>query len=520
MEPIEQEVIKIAEVNDETMKNELIPKDLHDKNIANFAAFAKRFDGASYKKLGTRFLGYTHQELMSCFMSPHVHGRKLIEISNAIKRKSGFYERMISTLAKSALLHWHSGIIEWDERYRSASKKIVNKNFIKWNGEIARLELEKYIPEIFDRVFTEDAVFGFWVEEGYKPFLYFLPADWCEVMSTCNGGMLTYGIYPHKIKMHERMRLPRELRELVDTPFENERDACYHLVYPEPQKCFCLKYNLAWNFLFPPFFSIIGDIIDVDDYKELLKAKTEGDNFNVLGMKIPVSQTEQDKLMLTEKTVEPVGAMARNILPPNYGVLPTPMDLNAIQFKNTGVAERNTVQDAVQGLYDEAGIPKDLISSASSGSELDMAITNMSGMIFGIYRQIEFAINNKMKIQGLGAYNGYEFDFKILDITTQNKDKFANQELKMAQASTPNKIRLMASMGINPAQLSGIEYMENEILKLSSNWTPLRTSYTESFNVEVGESGGRPTNESIGETVTEVTETGIENGSNIPENRI
>ena len=59
------------------------------------------------------------------------------------------------------------------------------------------------------------------------------------------------------------------------------------------------------------------------------------------------------------------------------------------------------------------------------------------------------------------------------------------------------------------------EHMENAVLKLGSEWTVLKTSYTQS-----GGESGRPTNESQGEDVTPTTERNNDAESSDPDNRV
>jgi hypothetical protein len=52
---------------------------------------------------------------------------------------------------------------------------------------------------------------------------------------------------------------------------------------------------------------------------------------------------------------------------------------------------------------------------------------------------------------------------------------------------------------------------------LGHDWTVLKTSHTTS---NTNATGGRPSNDTIGEDISEITEAGVANDSNNPENRV
>lgn len=129
------------------------------------------------------------------------------------------------------------------------------------------------------------------------------------------------------------------------------------------------------------------------------------------------------------------------------------------------------------------------MSGATSGSELKLSITNDSGDIFKIYRTIENWVNLQLKLRGF-LYRQYQFVYKLLDITIYNQQDVIDSELKLAQASLPNKQRVCAAIGMSPGSMIGNIVMEQNVFKdIFDLMTPLKSSYTESSS---SESTGRP----------------------------
>ena len=56
---------------------------------------------------------------------------------------------------------------------------------------------------------------------------------------------------------------------------------------------FCLKYNEDFTYLYPCFTSLIKDILSIDDFKDLAKAKTESDAYKLIFLKIPTNEDGQ-----------------------------------------------------------------------------------------------------------------------------------------------------------------------------------------------------------------------------------
>ena len=127
-----------------------------------------------------------------------------------------------------------------------------------------------------------------------------------------------------------------------------------------------------------------------------------------------------------------------------------------------------------------------------------------------------FRSSLQMKLRNY-IYSSYNFVYKIPDITIFNQSEVIDEELKLAQASIPNKMKLCATAGISPTALLGNTFVENKVFKnIFDIWQPLRSSYTEAG--DSGNEGGRPEKEDT--EISEVTEVQRGNDSNDVENRI
>ena len=120
-----------------------------------------------------------------------------------------------------------------------------------------------------------------------------------------------------------------------------------------------------------------------------------------------------------------------------------------------------------------------------------------------------------MKLRGF-IYRNYQFVYKLLDITIFNEQDVIDSELKLAQASVPNKQRLCAATGMSPGSMLGNIIVEQDVFKdIFDKMQPLKSSYTQSGD---SEDVGRPQKDDS--EISEVTENTRANDENDKDNRV
>ena len=361
-------------------------------------------------------------------------------------------------------------------------------------------------------MYLNDACFAFVVETDLDICYYYLDPAYCVITGYVNANIFKFAIDRSLLNSSYYETLPYELQQLLESSKEWQKSNLVDV----PLECgFCLKYNNKFVHLFPPFFPAIAKILLIDDFEDLAKTKAINDAYKLLVLKIP---TDKDgNLTMDDKQLYPYIDTALKVVQENIGVLPYPDDVVAVEFSSSNSDDRDKVADATSQLYKELGISESLMSASSSGSELKLSITNDSGDIFRIYRMLENWVNLQMKLRGF-IYSSCQFIYRIIDTTIFNQSEVIDQELKLSQASIPNKFKLAASAGFSPSAVLGNTIVENEIFKdIFDIWQPLKSSYTQSGDGSTDE-GGRPTKDDG--DLAPSTETQRENDSNNVENRI
>ena len=434
-----------------------------------------------------KICGFTRRQILSMVEYPERYGNQIVRLSQFMYLKSGYYKRLVDYFVNMAVLNWTVDMSAKQSNAYTTSPKTIRQNYFKYVAQVNKFKLDNRITSIMRKLFLEDACFGFVTENDVDASIYWIDPRYCEIKKLVNGNVYQYAINRSLLTDDYFEMLPPELQEILEKSKEISLNNMVMIPY---ENSFCLKYNEDFTYLYPCFTNLIKDILEIDDYKDLAKAKTESDAYKLIYLKIPTN--DEGQMAIGDEIVVPFTEMVKGIVPETYGVVPVPMDLQLVESKSTVSDDTNHVETAVENYYTEAGISKALISSASSGSELKSSIKVDSSDIYRIYRQIEAWVDLQMKLRGY-IYSSYQFEYSILPTTIFDTDDYLDRQLKLAQVSVPNKGRLLAADGINTAKFLGNSLLENAILgDIFDSWKPLATSFTQSGSDDVTDQGGRP----------------------------
>lgn len=463
-----------------------------------------------------RICGFTRSQILRIVQNPEQYGNSIIRLSQYMYLKSGYYKRLIDYFVNMAVVNWTIDTeIKQDKMFcttkeKDKYQKAFKKNYIKFTAQANKFKIDNRITDIMKKLFIEDACFGFVTEDKTDISIFFIDPKYCEIKKLSNGSVYQYAINRSLMSNSYIDTLPFELQELLE---QSKSISLNNMVMIPHENSLCLKYNNDFTYLYCPFFPLIAAILDIDDMKDLAKAKSEADAYKLVYFKIPVNDDGQ--ITMGDELIYPFVEMAKSILPDRFGVIPSPMDLELVESKSTISDDKNKVDQAVENYYGEAGVSKALISSASSGSELKLSMKVDSSDIYRIYRQIESWMDLQMKLRG-HIYEDYQFVYRILPTTIFDVDDYIDKQLKLAQASLPVKGILLAATGVNTAKMLGNSFTEQMFKEdIFDQWEVLKTSYTTAND---GSEGGRPMNDET--DIADSTDTQRQNGSNDPDNRI
>ena len=458
-----------------------------------------------------RICGFTRKQIINMSKYPERYGQSILKLMDYMYQSSGYMKRLIDYFSNMAKLNYYVDTEVTDMSFFRVKENIFKKNYFKFIAQSSKFNLGNNINEILKRMYLNDVCYAFVVETDLDISYFFIDPKYCQITRNVNGNVYQFAINRSLITNSYYDTLPSPLVVLIEESKSISRNDLVEIPYDQG---FCLKYNNNFLHIYPPFFPMIADILLIDEYKDLAKTKAINDAYKLLVLKVP---TKDGEVTMGDEILAPFISTALAVVQQNIGVLPYPDNVEPVEFSATNAEDRDKVADAVSQMYANMGVSEALMSGASSGSELKLSITNDSGDIFRIYRMIENWVSLQMKLRGF-IYSSYQFVYKIHDMTIFNYTEVIDEELKLAQASIPNKMKLCSACGISPTALIGNSYIESTIFKdIFDSWNPLKSSYTASSEDEQSQAGA-PQKED-----TELTQTGQQardDETNDPDNRI
>lgn len=453
-----------------------------------------------------RIRNYTQEDLERYTADIIRYQSQLIDINNYAYMVLGLFRDLIDFYVKPVLYRWTLNTqVKLGFNQQSQDPIAFQQDYTSYAAKINQLDLGREIHRILLKMFLEDAVFGYWIEEAESSTIFYLPSAWCILRHTVNGNW-TYLLNTPRISDRDIEQLPAELAGIVRRykPRGGE-DA----LAPVPfEKVVCFKYNDHTNTIFPPFTHVLLLIIDLMKAKQLALTQIEQDVVNLIQMLIPIDDKNDDHLRFTDPIIEKYAIGLQELLAENNAVLPTPMELSVLNTNKNNNVDMNIVTDAMDAYHNETGLPR--FGGSNTAAEMKRALEFAASKVYVILDQISSAINLKMKHDGF-IHDHYEFVFQILHMTRFNEIEVLENMLKHTQAGAVNKIALEAARGNNPSMLLGQHYTENVVYRsMFEHLLVPPSSHTQS-------SGGRPASEEG--QLTESGEQSRADNTNDPANR-
>ena len=251
----------------------------------------------------------------------------------------------------------------------------------------------------------------------------------------------------------------------------------------------CVKYQEdTLEYAIPPYIAVLDNLLDLDDYRRLAKAKEENGNYNLLNFEIPTNK--DGKILMDLKLVQKFIEQASSEVPDTIGVLYSPMKVEKFNFAKENVSETNAVNAAVEQFWQASGVSELLFGSGKSSSNaLNKSIIADEINIYPLVRQIERWINRKLALQR----RKNKFRIKFLDVTSFNDSDVFDTLLRAGNAGVPVKSAVAATLGFTPYEILQLSALENDVLHMRDEVynEPLLSSSQMSSNPEDSE-GGRP----------------------------
>lgn len=481
-------------------------------NFANWREFAKAariplIDLTSSTTQYKTFSKYSKSQIVEFLSAPDRNEKQIRDASIYLYNVSSHYKRLINYFAKMPVYAY--SLMPYKLNAQKVNQKTFYNAYLKATETLENLNMKHEFLKVLTTVFREDVFYGYEYSTKDSYYIQKLDADYCKI-SSVEDGCYCFAFDFQYFRTHEDMldNYDQEFRTKYEAFKTNNNLRWQEL---DSKKTICIKVQEDLNYGLPPFCGVFPAIYDIEDYKSLMKVKSEVGNYKMLAMKIPMTNGTPD---LDWEIAKQYFSQFSNVVPDYIGAVLTPMDIEPFNFEKSGsTQDSDEVAKAESQYWSSAGTNALLFGGGDNptSSTLKISIKSDEEMVFSVLRQLERWVNRKLKnLSGV-----YKFKIQFLDVTVYNQDEKFNQYIKAAQYSLPFKLAAYSALGMSPFDVESMAYLENEALALQDKLIPLSSSYTQTGSSE--NDGGRPTNESLGKDLTDSGEETIETDAN--ENR-
>lgn len=434
---------------------------------------------------------------------PEQGWRLLLSVSSELMRVSPHYFRMNNLYSNMPSFCW--GVDLYDVK-ENAKADAMKKSYSALAAKLEGMNLKHEFSKIMKIIPYQDIYYGLVFENQSDFFYQQIDYKICELYQI-QDGLYNFRINLSGIKAQNLTAYPDYVQQAwIDFRDEKLKSQWYE---PPADKQICLKMNSNWLFPYPILISLIKDILDLDVYKKLKLQSARTDNYKAIAVEVPIDENVVDKPLLTPETLGIFAEINRESMADDIGMIHT-LGSNAtpISFKDSSNT-RNNVSDAVDEVYNSAGITKELGNGSSSGTAVTFSIENDAGFIYGLYRQFERWVNRFIKIR---RYNksAFKFFFYLLDVTIFNRDTVSKRYKDAASLGATVIDKWLATLDMTPSRTLGSFALHKDIFDFKNNFVPLASAFNSSANET-----GRPTNASQGKTLDVSGEKTADADSNI-----
>lgn len=434
------------------------------------------------KMQDTRPEKFSRENIISWIQNPAASENQLRELNQYFFNTSSFYKRIIFYF--SSMLTFDHVLVPYNMQTSDfaspAFKKSQRKVFDFFDQFNIKNELSKYMRIIMG----EDVYFGYTRTDGKKFAVQKLPTQYCEIVNRDeNGYIFAFDMNYFNLPGVNIDDYPDDFKQFYDEYMNGKTNTGTYYVILDPDKSVCFKFDENNATIIPPLLGLFLDVLEISEYKDLIKSRAVLDSYMLLHQKIPMrtdKDAKADSFLVSLNNAAQFHANTKANTPEGVNVVTTPMDLSAIKI------DRSQNKDSIVGLaeqnfYKSAGVSQMLFSDSQNQVGINFSVQTDEAFVMHMYRQFERWINRQLdKISGK-----YKFRVKFLNITHYNEIEKQNSFKESATLGI-GKMMYGASLGLSPSELLDMTAYENA-MGLDTLFKPLMSSHTMS-----NDEGGRP----------------------------
>lgn len=444
----------------------------------------------------------------------------LLEVSEILYIRSPHFRRLVQYFSDMATFAY--SIIPKSDLQGESSPEQVREQYMDIARFAKNLNIKHEYRKVLLEVFKSEIFFGYVHHTEDDFYIQKMPREICAI-SSVEDGAFNYSIHMPSVQDNievYRYTMPAEVIDLYNEWLgeqesqrgnnnnrnqrgsggnQNERvqkeDEMVQGEWKElsAQNTICVKFDENnYNLNIPPFTGSFDSIFEIDGYKASRRNREQIDNYMMIFQKIPMRDDSENN---NDFTIDYDDALyfhqeLSDSVPENVGVITTPMNLEPIEFDKDSIDVDN-VSKAERDFWSGSGTSQALFSTENNTTQgINASISTDEQIVFALLRQFQRWTNRFVKYT-LGEVM---FSIEIMDVTYFNQEKYYKSLLELSQYGVPVKTLIPSALGIEPIEVAGLTYLENEIFGIHESWIPLQSSHTMSNKdtPTTEDTGGRP----------------------------
>lgn len=416
---------------------------------------------------------YTRKEIRDWLHHPEKYEKELRRAAIFIYNTSAHFRRLINYFVSLSDLSYIISPVNVDST--KASESTYNSRYRKTLKLLDNMDIKNQFPKILRVCLREDIFYGTMFISPDCIMVQQLPSDYCRISSQ-EGNVFNVAFdfsyfddnidkleyYPEEFTVKYQIYREAKEKKLKEIPRWQELDS---------PRSFAIKCNDdILPYAIPPFAGIFNEIFDLEDYEKLKLAKAEMENYALLVMRLGLS--DDGDWQLEYDRAKKFWENLNEVTPEQVGTVLSPMDIEKISFERNHDNNDNTITEAEQRLFTAAGVSSLLFNNAkASANALLLSIKADQAITYGIVKNIECAINRFIQDYSYGK----NFRITFLDVSPYNRKESGDMYLKACQYGIPMISYYCASQGLSQSDMEGMTFLENKVLHLNEQFTPLQS---------------------------------------------
>lgn len=446
----------------------------------------------------TSISSYSKENVITYLQNIDSYEDELRGLSRYLFYRSQVYFRLIMYDATMFDLNARRVVPNYDPT-QDNDKEAILKSYYETLQVLDRMDLQHQMLSPLINNFIEDAFFGCcWLDET-GIFILKIPPEYCRISGKYFTGDYSFSVDMSKYKRYE------DVLDFLGDPLLSMYKAyggdSKKKWQPMPDEyTLCTKSRVeSWETIVPIYSGLFIDLIGLLNLADVQAVADEQQIYKLITATIPTitNATDSDQWAVNvDLAVEYYNKMVES-LPDYVGAAITPIPLDTITFSDDQSSDTTKVQKATKEVLNTSGGAQILNSSTISGAEAfrsatradtEFAISALLGQIQGwTNRMLSYQVKNPAKV-------------KFFEVSAYTKDDFKESMQKDLQYGFPNILAINSLNGFSELDTLALNFLENEILGLTSRFKPLTSANTvsnkegggqEKSNTQISDEGSK-----------------------------